>query len=56
MNHVLHLGAMSVSHGWLLGVTTVVFLLCFLGWTWWAYSAGNRERMNQAARLPLMED
>ena len=56
MNHILHAGAQSAHLGWLLGVTTVVFLLCFLGWTWWAYSAGNRERMNQAARLPLMED
>jgi cbb3-type cytochrome oxidase subunit 3 len=56
MNHILHAGARSVELGWLLGLTTIVFLLCFLGWTWWAYSSRNRERMDQAARLPLMED
>ncbi len=56
MNHILHAGAQTVSYVWLMGVTTVLFLVCFLGWTWWAYSARNRQRMNDAARMPLLED
>ncbi len=54
MNHVL--AAAVVEHAWLLAVTTVLFIACFLGWTLWAYASANRERMNEAARLPLLED
>ena len=56
MNHVLSQGAALVGHAWLLGVTTVLFVACFLGWTWWAYSSANRERLDEAAWLPLRED
>ncbi len=56
MNHVLAQGAALVDHAWVLGVTTVLFIACFLGWTWWAYASVNRERMDEAARLPLLED
>jgi cbb3-type cytochrome oxidase subunit 3 len=48
--------AQYVEYGWLMGVTTVLFLACFVGWTWWAYSSHNRERMEAAARMPLSED
>ena len=54
MNHVLD--SAVVEYAWLMGVTTVLFMVCFVGWTWWAYSKPNRERMNEAALLPLLED
>ena len=54
MNHVLD--SAVVEYAWLMGVTTVLFMVCFVGWTWWAYSRANRERMNEAALLPLLED
>jgi cbb3-type cytochrome oxidase subunit 3 len=38
-----------------MGVMTVLFLTCFLGWVWWAYRPRNRARMEEDARLPLME-
>lgn len=53
MNHVLHAGAETVRYGWLLGVTTALFIACFVGWCSWAFAAHNRDRLNQAARLPL---
>lgn len=56
MNHVLHAGAEVVRYGWIMGLTTIAFFLCFAGWTWWAFSSRNRERMNEAARMPLLED
>jgi len=56
MNQVLHAGAATVQHGWLLGLTTVVFLVCFAGWTWWAFSARNAQRHNEAALLPLTSE
>ncbi len=53
MNHVLAEGAQLARAGWLMGVMTAVFLAWFVGWTWWAYSKGNRARMDEAAMLPL---
>jgi cbb3-type cytochrome oxidase subunit 3 len=48
--------AMYVQHAWVMGVTTAGFLACFFGWTWWAFSSRNRERMEAAAMMPLSED
>ncbi len=56
MNHVLSQAGVIIEHTWLLGVTTLVFIACFVGWSWWAYSSRNRERMDEAARMPLLED
>ncbi|HET9982173.1 MAG TPA: CcoQ/FixQ family Cbb3-type cytochrome c oxidase assembly chaperone [Longimicrobiales bacterium] len=56
MNPVFHAAGETARYGWLMGVLTVLFLACFVGWTWWAYESGNRERMDEAARLPLAED
>jgi len=33
----------------------VLFMVCFLGWTWWAFRAKNRDRMAQDAQLPFMD-
>ena len=56
MNHVLHEAAETARLGWIMGVMTVLFLTCFLGWIWWAYRPGNRARMEEDARLPLTGD
>ncbi len=56
MNHVLAQTSGLVEYAWVMGLTTLLFLACFVGWTWWAYSSANRERMERAARMPLAED
>lgn len=56
MNHLLAPGAGLAEHGWIAGVVTLVFLACFLGLIAWTYARRNRARMEEAARLPLMED
>jgi cytochrome c oxidase cbb3-type subunit 4 len=38
--------------GWI----TVVTLLTFLGICWWAYRSGNRQRFEQDALLPFLDD
>ena len=53
MNTVLKEGATWVEHGWVMGVMTALFLVFFIGWTWWAYSKDNREKFEEAGRLPL---
>lgn len=53
MNPLRQAAVQAVEGGWLMGLMTVVFLLFFVGWTWWAYSKHNREAFEQAAKLPL---
>lgn len=37
------------------GLTTVLSMLVFLGIVAWAYAGKNRERFDEAARLPFTE-
>lgn len=53
MNPVYREAAVYVQHAWIMGVMTALFIACFVGWTWWAFSKRNRARMAQAALLPL---
>lgn len=53
MNPVFREASRFVEGGWLMGAMTVLFFACFVGWTWWAYSKGNRQKFEDAARLPL---
>lgn len=50
---VRHQIAEMVAGGELLGVMTCLFLLAFIGWTWWAYAPSNREAMERHGRIPL---
>jgi len=56
MNPLFKEAALFAQHGWVMGAMTVLFLACFVGWTYWAYAGHNRENMERAARLPLAED
>jgi cbb3-type cytochrome oxidase subunit 3 len=55
MNPLIQEAAASVELGWLLGVMTVVFFAVFLIWFWVAYAPKNRERWDEAARMPFMD-
>ena len=53
MNPVLQQAADAVTLGWVLAVMTVVFVVFFLGWVWWAYRPANKPKFEAMARLPL---
>ena len=53
MNTLLKEAAASVQMGWLLGAMTVVFLVCFLGWVWWAWNPKNRAMMEEMSMMPF---
>ena len=53
MNPLIREAAGSVGLTWMMGVMTAVFLVFFVGWTWWAYAPRRREAMERAARLPF---
>lgn len=55
MNPAFRAAAQTVELAWIMGVMTVLFMVCFLGWTWWAFRAKNRDRMAQDAQLPFMD-
>ena len=53
MNPLQQAAAAAVRGTWLMGLLTLLFLLCFLGLVWWAYARRNRARFEEAGRLPL---
>jgi cbb3-type cytochrome oxidase subunit 3 len=53
MNPVFREAGSLAQHGWIMGAMTVLFLACFLGWSWWACAAHNRQKFEDAALLPL---
>jgi len=56
MNPLIREAASSVDMGWLLGLMTVVFLLAFLWWIWWAYAPSRRSLMEEYGRIPFDEE
>ena len=56
MNPLINEAAGAVQGGWLLGLTTVLFLVTFLYWLWYAYAPSHKERMEQAGRMPFEDD
>jgi cbb3-type cytochrome oxidase subunit 3 len=53
MNPVFREASRLVDGGWIMGVMTVLFFACFVGWSWWAYARHNREMFEAAAMLPI---
>jgi cbb3-type cytochrome oxidase subunit 3 len=53
MNTLLKEAAGSVQGGWILGLVTVLFILSFLWWLWYAYAPGHKQMMEEAARMPF---
>ncbi len=45
-----------MDSGTVSGIVTVVFILVFIGIVWWAYSKGNKDRFEDAGRMPFDED
>jgi cbb3-type cytochrome oxidase subunit 3 len=53
MNPIINAASDGSTLGWLMGITTVVFIATFAYWTWWAYTARNKARWEADSRLPL---
>ena len=45
-----------MNSGIISGIVTAVFVLVFIGIVWWAYSKGNKQRFEDAGKLPFSED
>ena len=53
MNTVPMQAAESAGLGWMLGITTLMFMALFVGWFVWLWSPGQAQNMEAASRLPL---
>ena len=53
MNPVLQEAARHAQYGWIAGVMTALFIAWFLACVWWAYAARNKNRFEEAAKLPF---
>ena len=53
MNDLIREASGSVQGGWILGLVTVLFLISFLWWVWYAYAPSHKEMHDETARLPL---
>jgi cbb3-type cytochrome oxidase subunit 3 len=53
VNPVYETAREVVTGGWVMGLMTLVFLLFFLAWTAWAWAPRNRQKMIDAAAMPL---
>ena len=45
-----------MDSGTISGIVTAVFVAVFIGIVWWAYSKGNKQHFEDAAKLPFSED
>ena len=45
-----------MDSGILSGIVTVVFIVVFIGIVWWAFSARNKKRFEDAGRMPFDTD
>jgi len=45
-----------MDRGTLQGLATVLALLAFVGVVWWAWSGRQKQKFDQAARMPLEDD
>lgn len=56
MNQVLREGASTADGGLMLGITTIAFMMVFLGYALWVLSSRSRAELDAAAQLPLEDD
>jgi cytochrome c oxidase cbb3-type subunit 4 len=48
--------ASQIDMGVIRGVIAALTMAVFLGITWWAYRRGNRERFEDDALMPFVDD
>ena len=44
-----------MDSGTVSGIVTAIFFVVFIGIVWWAYSKGNKQRFEDAGKLPFSE-
>ena len=55
MNPLIEQASEAIGLGGMAAIMTVLFLVGFLGWVWYAYRPANRQKFEDAAMLPFEE-
>lgn len=55
MNPLIQQARESIGMGGFAAVLTLLFMVAFLAWVWWAYTPRNRKKFEDAALLPFEE-
>jgi cbb3-type cytochrome oxidase subunit 3 len=45
----------SIGLGWMAAVMTILFMVAYFGWIWYAYNPANKQKWDEAAMLPFEE-
>jgi cbb3-type cytochrome oxidase subunit 3 len=56
MNPMTQTVAEQAAGGSLAGLSTLVFILLFAGWTWWAINPANKRQHEASGMIPLLDD
>ncbi len=55
MNPLIQQARESIGMGGFATVLTLLFMVAFIAWVWWAYTPRNRKKFEDAALLPFEE-
>lgn len=55
MNPVIQQASESIGMGGMATVLTLLFMVAFFAWVWYAYTPRNRKKFEDAALLPFEE-
>jgi len=56
VNPLFKAAADTADGGFVMGLVTAGFLICFFGWVAYAWWPGSGDEMARRARMPLEED
>ena len=55
MNPLIEQASESIGLGVLATIMTILFMVGFFAWVWYAYRPANRQKFEDAAKLPFEE-
>lgn len=55
MNPVIQKASESIGMGGMATVLTLLFMVAFFAWVWYAYTPRNKKKFEDAALLPFEE-
>lgn len=55
MNPLIEQASEAIGLGWMATIMTLLFVVAFCAWVWYAFTPANRQKFEDAARLPFDE-
>lgn len=53
MNPLIEQAQEAIGLGWMAAVMTVLFMVAYFAWIWYAYNPANKQKWEEAALLPF---